>query len=182
MRICPHCGAEAVRDPKVVVCPTCERGFHEPVSAGKKAAAQTERLVKTFDITPRKVIFGVIVFMGLAVFTVVSKVQNRAATADRVSKVKQMLLIYSGESGGYPENLAVMERRFGGLPPYLKADSWDRPLRYLPSKPYATQPGMMMSEGGANERLFDECDLRSAGPNGKFDDGDDIYWKGTQGP
>jgi hypothetical protein len=60
--------------------------------------------------------------------------------------------------------------------PREKKDGWERPIRYTVTDPYPKP----QFESGLT--LYQKCDVRSAGPNGKFDDDDDISWQGTATP
>lgn len=99
--------------------------------------------------------------------------QARMSTADHVRQIKQVLVIYAGQFGGFPANLELLQNRLGPIPAAFLRDAWDNPIRYDVSQPL----GPSQESGG--EMLFRRCELRSAGPNGDLGDGDDITWSGS---
>lgn len=173
---CPSCGWANVAG--AARCDFCKRPLGAPAPASPLPAPRpprpaeevreaAESLRETL-LTPRKLIVGAIVGVGFLGFWLQLRLQDASTTADHLRQVRQALRIYGGENGGYPATLEPLERR--GLPPIYLKDAWGRPLRYVPSEPRGTNE--------AGEALFLRCELRSAGRNGRFDDGDDVMWKG----
>lgn len=175
---CPACGWANVAG--AARCDFCRRPLGEapprprptappapprPAEEARQAAgAIVERIV-----TPRKLIAAAIVGMGLLGFCVQVRLQDASTTADHIRQVRQGLRIYGGENGGYPETLEPVVQRVG-IPPLFLKDAWDRPLRYAASEP--------RGRGESGSQLFQRCELRSAGRNGRFGDEDDVVWKG----
>ncbi len=125
------------------------------------------------EITPRKVIFGVIVGMGLLGFTVMYRGNQKATTGDHMRRIVKVLEIFEGENGGYPGELGAVEMRYGPITEPYRSDGWGNPIAYKASEP-RTGPGST-SDGGTP--LFGACELRSSGPNGRAGDDDDVVWK-----
>ncbi len=170
---CPHCGAQDLYGPREVTCATCGKNLFQKPTVLDKGVGQAVRVVRGFQLSVYKIIGGLIVLLALIGFTVGYRGHMKAMTADKMRRIKQALLIFEGENGGFPESLKELQRR--GLPagPNETADSWKSPIRYTPTEPY---PRSSMSEFGGP--LFKKCEIRSAGPNGKFGDGDDLFWSG----
>lgn len=168
---CPHCGAENPRKPGEHLCPGCGKSYHEKPSAAAQIKAQVAEATEGFHISPYVLIFSLIVGMGMVGFCVQFSAQKKAATADHIRNIKKMLEIYEGENGGYPKGLAQLERRMGPIAPFYRNDGWGTAIEYAASRP--------RGQNEAFEPIFLECELRSAGPNGKMGDDDDMVWKGT---
>jgi hypothetical protein len=116
-----------------------------------------------------------LVVPALVSFTIFFRAQRRATTADHIRQLKKMVEIYGIENGGFPPDLAALERRMAPAPKYLLTDGWENPITYAPCKPrpYPAEDGT---------HLFDECEIRSPGPNGRPGDEDDVVWTGKPGP
>jgi hypothetical protein len=116
-----------------------------------------------------------LVVPALVSFTIFFRAQRRATTADHIRQLKKMVEIYGIENGGFPPDLAALERRMAPAPKYLLTDGWENPITYAPRKPrpYPAEDGT---------HLFDECEIRSPGPNGRPGDEDDVVWTGKPGP
>jgi hypothetical protein len=110
--------------------------------------------------------------LGAVVFL---RAHGNNVTADRMRNIKKMLEIFEIEAGGYPATLEAIGARYAPIPPSMRLDGWDRPIRYTPSRPAGPRPD-------SPEPLFLECELRSAGPNGRLDDEDDVVWRGKSSP
>jgi hypothetical protein len=131
-------------------------------------------LIERLKASPMLVFCGVVVIIMVAFALVQLRGSQKMNTADNIRQVKKILEIYEGENGGFPANLAVAEQRYGPLPSHVRSDSWGRAIEYTASKPY---PGA--TESG--QTLYAECELRSAGPNERPGDGDDLVWQGVAG-
>jgi len=171
--VCPHCGGVSPQLPGRRRCPDCGRGYAEPPSAARKLLARVVRLVRSVRISAHALVFILIVGTGLTMFFVQKAMSDRSSTADHIRQIKQRLEIYDGENGGYPATLAdgEMAERYG-LSPNLLKDGWGRELRYTVSGEFGG------SSAYHQEPRYRSCEVRSAGPNGDFDDDDDIVWKG----
>lgn len=172
--LCPHCGREALRNPGDPICPDCGQDSGKKTTALSKGVGAVAPAVQGFRLSPGVVIVLLIVAPSLLGAFFFVRGHGKAVTADRIRQTRQRLEIYAGENGGYPRELAAVERRYGPLGPLGKTDGWDRPLRYSVGK-----EAQARTESG--ETLFETCELRSAGRNGTFGDGDDVVWSGTAG-
>ncbi len=169
---CPHCGAEGLRLPGQAACRDCGRPLDEPPRAGLSAQAVAVRAARSLHVPFRAVLLVVIAGTGIALFLFWFSAHRRGVTADHVRRLRQMLLIYDGEQGGFPPTLEAVEKRYGPIPDFFRRDGWDRPLVYRASR--------RRSAGFEGvPPLFEACEVRSAGPNGTLDDGDDVVWAGT---
>ena len=171
-RICPHCGAEGIPLPGGK-CPDCRESYAKPVSTSLRAKAQVSRALRSVKISAPAFAIGLIVLTGLTVFAVNLSYSRKSNTANNLRNITQRLKIANVESGGFPDDLGQLELRYGPIPPDWKVDAWGTPIRYTP--------------GGEVHKAFDRpgdlhetCDLRSAGPNRKFDDDDDLAFQGKQ--
>lgn len=169
---CPHCGAESFRPPGERTCPDCGRRDDEPPGPAKKAQAVAVRAARSITIDFRLVLVLVIVGTAVGVYLFFYSGQRRAGTADNIRQLKQMLQVYGGEQGGFPPHLAAVERQYGPIPAHFKKDLWGREIAYR-----TVGPERFRNEYGVP--LFSQCEVRSAGPNGKAGDEDDIFWAGT---
>ena len=96
---------------------------------------------------------------------------GKMTTADHVRQIKQRLEIFEGEMGGFPGTFAALGERHGPLPADVLPDAWGREIGYTASRPLGSS-----SESG--QALFAECEVRSAGANGRLGDDDDVVWNG----
>jgi hypothetical protein len=117
----------------------------------------------------------ILVVPALVSFTVFFRAQRKATTADHVRQLKKVVEIFGIEAGGFPPDLAALERRMGPPPKYLLTDGWGHPITYA-----ARKPRPYPSEDGTP--LFDEYEIRSPGPNGRPGDEDDVVWTGKAEP
>lgn len=180
---CPGCGwANA---PFATSCEFCRKPLGAPRPAAARPAAapppavpgiveEEEGFLERYgiEITPRKILFGIIVGTGLLGFFVMFRGNQKATTGDNMRRIVKMIEIFEGENGGYPRALSDVERRYGPITEPFRSDGWGNPIVYQALKP-RTGPGAV-SDGG--QPLFDGCELRSGGPNGKAGDGDDVVW------
>ncbi|MBL8111395.1 MAG: hypothetical protein JNK60_00800 [Acidobacteria bacterium] len=180
---CPGCGwANA---PAAKSCEFCRKplGAPRPAPAPRAPAPaapasaeieEAEGILERYgiEITPRKILFGIIVGTALLGFFVMFRGNQKATTGDNMRRIVKLVEIYEGENGGYPPALSEVERRFGPITDPFRNDGWGNPIVYKALKP-RTGPGAV-SDGG--QPLFDGCELRSGGPNGKAGDSDDVVW------
>ncbi|MCC6129663.1 MAG: zinc ribbon domain-containing protein [Acidobacteria bacterium] len=175
--LCPHCGSEGLNQPGEVTCTTCGRDMSKPPTAADKVVGHGVRAVRGIQFSIYKLL--VLLLVAGALFGVYTGYKGYVigVTSDGLRGLVKALEIFEGENGGYPGSLDDLARfSHIAIDPRAKADGWDRPIRYTVSDPYP-QPS---PETGLT--LYKSCDLRSAGPNGRFDDEDDIAWKGQAVP
>jgi hypothetical protein len=169
---CPHCGFSSPGLGRALKCPRCGRDYLEPAGPTRKLtvllADVAARVRQSWQLTV------VAVFVGITVFymAVYQRGSNKMTTAEHMRQIRQRLLIFEGELGGFPASLDSLTLRHGPLPAYVLKDAWDHELRYSASKPLFVQPEL-------GQPVFAECELRSAGPDGEAGDGDDLVWNGV---
>lgn len=139
-------------------------------SPGRRILARFVRLTSGVKISSHLFVYLLLVTVGLSFFFIQFCGQRKNETADHIRRVKLALTVAQGQNGGYPATLADLEKSGMPVAEFDLKDAWGRPLRYTPRAVLGRS-----DTGGA---MFRECDLRSAGPNGKFDDDDDIFWVG----
>jgi hypothetical protein len=132
--------------------------------------ARFSRTLKNVRISTHMVVYLLLVGTALTIFFIQFGWQRKGQTADHMRNVKKILEIHQMQTGGYPESLAALERAGLMIPPSEQKDGWGREIRYEATNRHGR------SDSGVP--LYDECEIRSAGPNGKFGDDDDVTWKG----
>lgn len=153
-------------------CPDCGRGYDEAPSPSRMAMARVVRAMRSIRISGPTFVVLLLIATPLTFFTMQFRAQRKGQTADHIRNVKKTLEIWSGQYGGFPESLEQMSKMGGGPAPMAHelVDGWGKPLRYTPRRP------LFKNEFG--QQAYAEYDLRSAGPDGTFDDEDDMSWTG----
>jgi hypothetical protein len=146
-----------------------------PPSAPRAAVAKAVAPVRHLRVPPKVLLVLAIMAPTILGAVVFLRAHGRTVTADRMRSIRKMLEIYEIEQGGFPESLDALGRRYAAIPPAMRLDGWDRPISYVASKPSGPRPDLP-------EPVFLECELRSAGPNGRPGDDDDVVWRGTSSP
>ena len=172
---CALCGATTLRTAGPTACPECGHDGKTPPSAAARAAWAARNTASSFRIPGWGWAVLLLVVPALVSFTVFFRAQRKATTADHVRQLKKIVEIYGIEAGGFPPDFAAVERRLGPAPKHLFTDGWENPVTYTVRRPrpYPAEDGT---------QLFDECELRSPGPNGKPGDEDDVVWTGKPEP
>jgi hypothetical protein len=142
-----------------------------PRSVVAKAAAP----VRNVRLSPRVLLVLAIMAPSILGVVVFLRAHGKSVTADRMRNIKKMLEIYDIENGGFPGSLDALGKRYAPIPPSMRQDGWDRPIAYMPTSPLPVRPD-------DPEPHFATCELRSAGPNGKAGDDDDVVWNGKSTP
>lgn len=172
---CPLCDATTLRAPGVTVCPECGHDGRTAPSAAARARWGARNAASSVRIPGWGWAVLLLVVPALVSFTIFFRAQRRATTADHVRQLKKIVEIAGVEAGGFPGELASLERRYGPVPKHLLTDGWGNPITYVARRPrpYPAEDGMP---------LFDECEIRSPGPNGRPGDEDDVVWTGKPEP
>lgn len=169
--VCVQCGAPRPANP-ALACPTCGQKAGGTPGAAARGRAGLAELLSRFHVSGPVLLVALVVLAAIVGLRIQLRGQARMNTADHIRQIKQMLVIYAGQLGGFPANLELLQSR-GTIPPAFLKDAWGNPIRYDVSEPMGASP----ESGG--ETLFRRCELRSAGPNEDFGDGDDITWFGA---
>ncbi len=171
---CALCGATTLRGPGITVCPECGHDSKTPASAAARATWGARNAASSVRIPGWVWAILLLVVPALVSFSIFFRAQRRATTADHIRQLKKIVEIYGVESGGFPADFAAVERRIGPAPKHLFTDGWENPITYVARKPrpYPAEDGTP---------LFDECEIRSPGPNGTPGDEDDVVWTGKEG-
>lgn len=172
---CPLCAATTLRGPGVTTCPECGHDSKTPPSAAARATWGARNAASSVRIPGWVWAILLLVVPALVSFTIFFRAQRKATTADHVRQLKKVVEIFGVENGGFPADFATVEQRIGPAPKYLFTDGWGNPITYSARKPRPYQ-----AEDGTP--LFGECEIRSAGPNGKPGDEDDVVWTGKPEP
>ncbi|MBL8112276.1 MAG: hypothetical protein JNK60_05290 [Acidobacteria bacterium] len=142
------------------------------------AAPSPEELVGSvtvrlpFAMTPLRIGIGIVLLAALAAAVVLRRNAPKPPE-DAFLEMKKLIQRFEKETGGYPPDLSAPERRFGELPAALRTDRWGRRFVYVARKP---RIGSAVARTEDGTPLFGACELRSAGPNGKPGDADDLVW------
>jgi hypothetical protein len=144
-------------------------------SVPRSAVARAAAPVRNFRPSARMLIVLAIVTPTILSAIVFLRAHGKSVTADRMRQIKKLLEIHEIENGGYPETLDALGRRYAPVPPQMRLDGWNRPITYTISGPLPSRPDFP-------EPLFSDCELRSAGPNGRSGDDDDVVWRGKSAP
>jgi hypothetical protein len=172
---CPLCAATTLRGPGVTTCPECGHDSRTPPSAAARATWGARNAASSARIPGWVWAILLLVVPALVSFTIVFRAQRKATTADHVRQLKKAVEIFGIENGGFPAEFATIEQRQSPAPKYLFTDGWGNPITYA-----ARNPRPYQAEDGTP--LFGECEIRSAGPNGKPGDEDDVVWTGKPDP
>lgn len=173
--VCPHCGRRAVRPAGDHQCADCGMDDRTERSAPRSVVARAAAPWRNLRLSPPVLIALAIMAPSIVGAVVFLRAHGKSVTADRMRSIKKLLEIHEVEVGGYPASLDALDRRHGPVPPQFRVDGWDRPIAYTVSGPLPPRP----DEPGP---LFAECELRSAGPNGRSGDDDDLVWRGKSSP
>lgn len=125
-----------------------------------------------FEMTPLRIGIGIVLLALLAVALFLRRSEPKPPE-DAFLEMKKLIQRFEKETGGYPPDLSAPERRFGELPDALRSDRWGRRFLYVARKP---RLGSAVARTDDGTPLFGACELRSAGPNGKPGDADDLVW------
>jgi hypothetical protein len=134
--------------------------------------AQVVRRLRELRLSAQAIVFIILVTGGLTGFCVNFRMQKGATTGEHMRQIKQMLVIYSAQNGGFPANLDELGRMGPAPSPSQLVDGWDRPIVYTVRNPFPA--------GEMGRTAYADCELRSAGPNGRVGDGDDVVWVGKE--
>lgn len=187
---CPSCGwANAA---SATVCEFCKMPFAtrprpsdtRPASAGppspppvkevSELAESWDNLKERLRPSPHVLVVALIMTGAMMGFCVQYRYNMKATTADHIRQIKRALQIYEGENGGYPATLQGLQQRGMMAPAYVLKDAWSRDIVYTVAKPRAA--GQF---GDVPETLYQHCEVRSHGSNGKPGDDDDVVWTGN---
>ena len=172
---CALCGATTLRAPGATTCPECGHDARTAPTAAERAKWGARNAASSVRIPGWVWAILLLVVPALVSFTIFFRAQRKATTADHIRQLKKVVEIFGVENGGFPADFAAVERRMGPAPKHLFTDGWDNPITYV-----ARKPRPYPSEDGT--RLFEECEIRSPGPNGEAGDADDVVWTGKEGP
>jgi hypothetical protein len=155
-----------------VKCPRCGRDYLEPAGPTRQAAVLLADVVARVRQSWQLAL--VVTFVAITAFymAVYLRGSGKMTTADHMRQIRQRLLIFEGETGGFPAALDSLAEHHGPLPAYVLKDAWDHDIHYSTSKPLGVPPDL-------GQPVFGECELRSAGPDGDVGDGDDLVWSGV---
>lgn len=170
--VCVQCGAPRPANPGLA-CPKCGQRAGGPPGPAERGRAGLADALSRFRISGPVLLVVLVVGAAMVGLRIQLRGQARMSTADHVRQIKQVLVIYAAQFGGFPANLELLQSRLGPIPAAFLRDAWDNPIRYDVSQPL----GPSQESGG--EMLFRRCELRSAGPNEDLGDGDDITWSGS---
>lgn len=172
---CPLCGATTLRPPGLPVCPECGHDATTAPSAAARARWGARNAAEAARLPGWVWAVLLLVVPSLVSFGIFFRAQRKATTADHVRQLKKVIEIAGVEAGGFPPDLSAVERRYGPVPKHLLTDGWGHPITYTVRRPrpYPAEDGT---------RLFEECEVRSPGPNGTPGDGDDVVWTGKPEP
>ena len=172
---CPLCEATTLRAAGSTLCPGCGHDARTPPSAAARARWTARNAGAAHRLPGWVWAILFLVVPSLVSFAIFFRAQRKATTADHVRQLKKVVEIYGVENGGYPPDFIALERRMGPPPKHLFTDGWGNPIVYAARKrrPYPAEDGTP---------LYDECELRSPGPNGRPGDADDVVWTGTPSP
>lgn len=171
---CALCEATTLRaTPAVTLCPECGHDGKAAPTAAERAAWRARNVVRTHRIPGWAWVGILLVLPAVLSTTAFLRSHSKAMTADHIRQLRKIVEIFGVEQGGFPEKLSAIDQRYGPPPKHLLTDGWGRPIAYAARRPLPSP-----SEDGTTR--YAECELRSAGPNGRPGDEDDVVWTGKE--